>query len=173
MANVKHRVKKAHLTIAGRRDDQRYEKELRDLVERLGLGGSVDFQFDLTDAAKRDLICRSRIVVIPSAVEGFGIVVLEANASGVPIVASSGVPEGSVRDRYNGLRYPFGDVDKLSEAIVETLTNDQLHAELAANGVAFARNFGWQRVGAQFEAVVRMAATTGHANRAAHTHPKS
>jgi hypothetical protein len=61
----------------------------------------------------------------------------------------------------------------LSEAIVETLTNDQLHAELADNGVAFARNFGWQRVGAQFEAVVRMAATTGHANRAAHTHPKS
>jgi glycosyltransferase involved in cell wall biosynthesis len=173
MTQVTRQVKNAHLTIAGRRDDTRYAKELRNLVERLGLGDSVDFQFDLTEAAKHDLISASRIVVVTSAVEGFGIVVLEANASGVPVVASSGVPQGAVRDRFNGLRYPFGDIDALSKAIVEILTDEPLHAELSANGLAFARNFSWQTVGSQFEAVVQMAATTRPINRRAHDNPKS
>ncbi len=173
MPAVTRRVKMAQLTIAGRRDDARYEKELRELVERLGLGKSVDFQFDLPEAAKRDLIRSSSILVVPSVVEGFGIVVLEANASGVPVVASSGVPEGAVRHRYNGLRYPFGDIDAMGEAIVELLSDEQLRIELSTNGLAFAKGFGWQTVGSQFEAIVEMAAATRPTNRLAHANPKS
>jgi glycosyltransferase involved in cell wall biosynthesis len=173
MTAVTKVVDNAHLTIAGRRDDARYERELRDLVDRLVLGKSVDFQFDLTEDAKRDLIRSSSVLVVPSVVEGFGIVVLEANASGVPVVASSGVPEGAVRDRYNGLRYSFGDIDAMGEAIVEILSDEHLHAELSTNGLAFAKSFGWQTVGSQFEAVVEMAATNRHTNRRARANHKS
>jgi glycosyltransferase involved in cell wall biosynthesis len=173
MTAVTQRVKNAHLTIAGRRDDTRYEKELRELVDRLGLGKSVDFQLDLAEDAKRDLIRSSSILVVPSVVEGFGIVVLEANASGVPVVASSGVPEGAVRHRYNGLRYPFGDIEAMGEAIVELLSDVQLHAELSSNGLAFVKRFGWQTVGSQFEAIVEMAATSRHTNLQAQANPKS
>ena len=173
MTEVTRQVKNAHLTIAGRRDDTRYEKELRDMVERLGLRDSVDFRFDLSEADKRELIRSSRLLVVPSVVEGFGIVVLEAGACGVPVVASSGVPEGAVREGVNGLRYPFGNIDALGKAMVRMLTDEPLHAALSANGLAFARTHGWQTVGSQFEAAVELAAATHDANRLARATTKS
>jgi glycosyltransferase involved in cell wall biosynthesis len=154
MALVVRQVKAARLVIAGRRDDLGYEKELRNLVRRLGLEASVDFRFDLSEEAKRSLIGESRIVVLPSAVEGFGIVVLEANALGVPVVASTGVPEGAVRDGVNGLRYPFGDIPALADRIVQLLQDEALYSRLSLNASEQAERFSWSRVGPQFERVV-------------------
>ena len=154
MALVVRQVKTARLVIAGRRDDLGYEKELRNLVRRLGLEASVDFRFDLSEEAKRSLIGESRIVVLPSAVEGFGIVVLEANALGVPVVASTGVPEGAVRDGVNGLRYPFGDIPALADRIVQLLQDEALYSRLSLNASEQAERFSWSRVGPQFERVV-------------------
>ncbi|MFI5283095.1 MAG: glycosyltransferase family 4 protein [Candidatus Dormibacterales bacterium] len=154
MAEVVKQVPGARLTIAGRRDDMVYEKELRDLAVRLGIEGSVDFRFDLTDDEKRDLMLRSRILVITSAVEGFGIVAVEANALGIPVIASTGVPEGAVRDGYNGLRYPFGDPAALSDRIMQLLTDEDLYDRLSRNALEHGAKFSWSHVGAQFERVV-------------------
>jgi glycosyltransferase involved in cell wall biosynthesis len=154
MPAVLRHVKSARLVIAGRRDDVGYERELRALVERLGLHDHVEFHFDLTEDEKRALIEAARIVVLPSAVEGFGIVVLEANAYGVPVVASSGVPEGAVQDGLNGLRYPFGDTQALGDRIVQLLQDESLYSQLSQNAVRNAQQFSWSRVGAQFELVV-------------------
>lgn len=150
----------ARLVIAGRHDDLRYERELRAMVERLGLQGRVEFRFDLSEADKRRLIQESRVMVLPSAVEGFGIVVLEANACGVPVIASTGVPEGAVRDGFNGLRYQFGDIPALSRQIVKLLQDTALYASLSDNAMKNAQRFAWSRVGAEFESVVRKAASS-------------
>lgn len=154
MVEVVKLVPEARLTIAGRHDDLGYERKLRALVGELGLEASVEFRFDLTEEQKRELVRSSRVLVVPSAVEGFGIVVLEANACGVPVIASSGVPEGAVRDGMNGLRYPYGDVAALASAICKVLSDDQLHARLSESGREFARRFPWREVGAQYAAVV-------------------
>jgi glycosyltransferase involved in cell wall biosynthesis len=154
---VRERMPEARLTIAGRSDDLAYERQLHELVRDLRIGGSVEFRFDLSEARKRDLIRESRVLVVTSAVEGFGIVVLEANACGVPVVASSGVPEGAVRDGMNGLRYPYGDIAALSSAICKVLEDDQLHARLSQNGREFARGFAWRKIGAQYADVVEHA----------------
>jgi len=154
MALVVQHVKAARLVIAGRRDDAGYERELRALVARFGLEASVEFRFDLSEEAKRSLIGESRIVVLPSAVEGFGIVTVEANALGVPVVASTGVPEGAVRDGMNGLRYPFGDIPALAGRIVQLLQDDALYARLSSNARDQSQRFVWSRVGAEFEHVV-------------------
>ena len=154
MAAVVREVRPARLVIAGRRDDLKYEMELRDLVAQLGLGASVEFRFDVPEQAKRRLIGDSRILVVTSAVEGFGIVVLEANALGVPVVASTGVPEGAVRDGFNGLRYPFGDINSLAERIVHLLQDETLYMQLSLNAANYAQRFRWSRVGAEFEQVV-------------------
>ncbi len=155
IAEVKEQVKGARLTIAGRRDDVAYETELRTMVQRLGLGASVDFRFNLSDEDKRTLMQTSRILVITSAVEGFGIVAVEANACGIPVVASTGVPEGAVRDGFNGLRYPFGDSSALAAQILRLLQDDQLYEQLSRNALEHAARFKWSRVGAEFEQVVR------------------
>lgn len=157
MVEVVKNIPSARLTIAGRRDDVNYEHELRRLAARLDLGDHVDFRFDLTEAEKLDLYRASRVVVVTSAVEGFGIVVLEANACGLPVIASSGVPLGALEEGVNGLRYPFGDVEALSRRIVELLSDETLYAQLSESALKRVTAYSWSKVGAQFERVVEQA----------------
>ena len=155
---VRKSVPAARLVIAGRRDDLRYERELFDLVRRLDLTDAVEFRLDLDEDEKRDQIRSSRVLAVTSAVEGFGIVVLEANAFGLPVVASSGVPEGAVRDGFNGLRYKYADIADLSDRLTNLLIDTDLYSRLSKNARENARRFKWSRVGAEFEEVVRRAA---------------
>jgi glycosyltransferase involved in cell wall biosynthesis/SAM-dependent methyltransferase len=158
MVEVVKRIPQARLILAIRRDDLKYERELIELVDKLLLAKHVEFRFNVSEKEKRELLGSARALVVPSVVEGFGIVVLEANACGVPVIASSGVPEGAVRDDMNGLRYPYGDITALSAGISRVLLDDQLHARLSAAGREFARGFAWGKVGAQYAAVVQGAA---------------
>jgi glycosyltransferase involved in cell wall biosynthesis len=144
----------ARLTLAGYHDDLSYEADLRSLVERLGLEAAVNFRFGITSDEKRALLDSARALVLPSSVEGFGIVVLEANARQVPVVASSGVPTGAVAHERNGLRYPFGDIQALASAMLRIISDPDFHAELAARSFAFARLFEFRRVCGQYEAVL-------------------
>ena len=155
MKEVVAQIPKARLILAGRHDDRKYERRLEQLAEELGLKQSIEFRFNITEAEKRALLRSCRALVLPSSVEGFGIVVLEANACGTPVVASSGVPEGAVQHGNNGLRYPFEDTAALAHSMTQLLSNDELYARLSANSLAFVRQFGWQRVGAQYEQVLQ------------------
>jgi glycosyltransferase involved in cell wall biosynthesis len=165
MPTIINQVKAARLVIAGRRDDPDYEKELRDLAERLGVQRSIDFRFDVSESEKRRLIQESRVMVLPSAVEGFGVVVLEANAFGIPVVASSGVPEGAVRNGYNGLRFKFGDIEGLAQSVVQLLQDPALYSTLSSNATSNAKRFSWSRVGAEFETVVRQSSASAQSTR--------
>lgn len=150
MPEVLRRVPKAKLVLAIRRDDVKYEQELRMVARDLQLGDHVQFRTNVSEDEKRELLRSARTLVVPSAVEGFGIVVLEANACGVPVVASSGVPEGAVRDEWNGLRYAFGDIRALATSVCRMLEDEALHDRLAGNGRAFAREHAWSRIEPQF-----------------------
>ena len=131
----------ARLVIAGRRDEGSYLKELRELIRRLGIGKSVEFTFDLSEEAKRQLLGQARTLVVTSPVEGFGIVILEAAVQGTPAVVSEGVPAEVVAHGQNGLRVPFGDRQALAAALSAVLRSNELHATLAANAVEHARRF--------------------------------
>lgn len=125
----------ARLVIAGRRDDEGYEKELRAQVKSLRLAENVTFSLDLSEDDKRTLLRSARVITLPSPIEGFGIVLLEAAAEGTPAVVSDGVPEEVIREGYNGLRVPFGDTGELAAALSRTLTYEALHMTLARGAV--------------------------------------
>jgi len=154
LAQVVQRFPRAQLTIAGRHDDVAYEKRLVDLVRELDLEDHVEFRFNISEEVKRALLLRARALVLPSAVEGFGIVVVEANSCGVPVIASSGVPESVVRDEHTGLRYQSGDVDALAAAICRLFADEELHRSLSENARSFAQRFGWKSIGARYASVV-------------------
>ncbi|MCP9836379.1 glycosyltransferase family 4 protein [Cyanobium sp. N.Huapi 1H5] len=132
---------------------------LRELVERLGLGAVVQLLGALPDdGAVREWYRRSAVFCLPSIQEGFGIVFLEAMASGLPVVSTTAtaipevVPHGKA-----GLLVPPRDPAALAEAILKLLTDPALQAEQRAFGRAHVVPFSWDRVAERFLEAVNSA----------------
>ncbi len=101
------------------------------------------------------------VFVLPSMFqETFGLVVLEAFAAGLPVVAfrSGGVPE-LVEDRKNGLLVAQGDEAALLAGMRELLLDPQLRARLRAEGRRTADQFSWEATVDRLEATYRGAMT--------------
>ena len=79
------------------------------------------------------------VVVNASVAEPFGLTVLEAQASGVPVVATrSGGVTYYLTDGDNALLVPVGDAEALARALEQVLTDDQLAAQLGRHARALA-----------------------------------
>jgi glycosyltransferase involved in cell wall biosynthesis len=90
------------LTIAGS-GDAAYTASLQQNAHDLGLREQVSFAGEVRGQAKADLFAASDIAVFPSHTENFAMVVAEALAHGVPVVASKGTPWSGVEARGCGL----------------------------------------------------------------------
>ena len=133
----------ASLVIAGRREDERYHHELVDLAKSLGVAPHVRLEFDITEERKAELLCRARILLITSPLEGFGMTAIEANLFGVPVIATTGVPSDTVLDGFTGYRLPSGDIDAMAGHAARLLSNDKAWQSLSENAAAFAGNYTW------------------------------
>jgi glycosyltransferase involved in cell wall biosynthesis len=80
-----------NLTIAGGGPAD-YTRTLEDRASRLGLSQRTSFVGSVDDDARRTLFSQSDVLVLSSHSENFGMVVLEALAHGVPVIASKGTP---------------------------------------------------------------------------------
>lgn len=76
----------------------------------------------------------AEIYCVPSYMEGFGNVVLEAACAGVPTVGADiyGLQD-SIADGYSGLLYPSGDIGALADTLLKLANNDELRKELGHN----------------------------------------
>ena len=108
-------------------------EELLGLVDRLGLRGRVRFLGHRPDA--RDLIGLFDVLVVPSLTEGTPLIVLEAMAGGVPVVASAvgGIPDQVRHDR-EGLLIPPGDTTALGDVLLELLQDPDRARRLGEAG---------------------------------------
>jgi L-malate glycosyltransferase len=94
----------------------------RDLVETLGLADFVRFVGVVDDVVP--LLAAADVLLLPSETESFGLVALEAMASGVPVVASDvgGLPE-VVEHGVTGFLAPVGDVDTMAGYCLQLLAD--------------------------------------------------
>src|SRR3990167_6523919 len=131
------------LVIAGRKHPKFYSI-LEDLVKKLNLEKNVVFTGFIYDSDLPALYQLASLVVYPSFYEGFGLPVLEAMASGVPVVTSntSSLPE--VAEDAAVLVDPH-KVSGITTAMEEVLTNDDLRNEMVKKGLVQARRFDWER----------------------------
>ncbi|MBI5749738.1 MAG: glycosyltransferase family 4 protein [Nitrospinae bacterium] len=90
----------------------------------------------------------SDICVIPSKwEEPFGIVALEAMASGKPVVASRvGGLKDIVVDGETGFLVENGDVDGFTEKVALLIENESLRTEMGMKGIERAREYAWEKV---------------------------
>lgn len=107
--------------------------ELRKLCQMLGIEGHVHFAGFRGDL-ERVLPCLD-VLVHPAEMEGLGVSLLQAAASGVPVVATrvGGIPE-IVRDGINGLLIPPRNTKAISEAVIKLLSNPEGARRMGAEG---------------------------------------
>ncbi|HWD01782.1 MAG TPA: glycosyltransferase family 4 protein [Amycolatopsis sp.] len=112
-----------------------YVDELRWSVRRLGLGDRVSFRGPKAGARLDAAYDRADLVLLPSHAETYGMVVTEALARGIPVVASDvgGVPDALGRSADGvapGLLVPPGDVAALAAALRRWAGDAELRREL-------------------------------------------
>ncbi|MFN7899877.1 MAG: glycosyltransferase family 4 protein [Synechococcaceae cyanobacterium] len=148
-ALVRARLAAARLVIIG---DGPEHGRLRQRLELLQLGEAVRLLGAVPDdATVRQWYARSSVFCLPSEQEGFGIVFLEAMASGLPVVSTTAaaIPE-VVPDGQAGLLVPPRDPAALAEALLRLLQDPSLLARLRAGGRQQGRRFSWDQVAQRF-----------------------
>ena len=150
-----------HLYVAGEvsgAGNTSYRDGLEHLVASRGLAGDVTFLGALPRDELAALIRECALVLVPSRSETFGLVTLEAAASGVPVIASAapGLVD-SVRDGLTGVLVPGHDEHAWAAAIERMLRDPALRSRMARASVDHARARSWQNTAARVAAVYRRA----------------
>lgn len=134
----------------------------RDRIERmidaLGLRGRVELVGRVEGVAKTDLLRRSRVLLMPSRHETFGIVALEAFAAGCPVVGFNIAGLREVATGPAACLVAPGDEEALRTALEEWWRNPQLARDAGSKGPALARRYRWDEIALQQEAVYRQVA---------------
>lgn len=148
------RLPSARLILAG----GCYEKKLmygyERLVEESGLCQNVTFAGFVSDEQAVSMLNSSRIFVLPSVEEGFGLAVVEAMAVGLPCILSD-IP---------ALKENFGsaavfvkpqDAEGLAQAVLALLSDSKKRRELQKRGKRLAERFSWEAVARKELEVIR------------------
>ena len=145
------------LVLAGPVTRQGYRDEMVEMIAQAGLTGKVRVLPPVEPESRQhaDLMAALDAFVLPSRHEPFGIVVLEAWASGKPVVVSNvGGLTRLVEDGVNGLHFANGDVDSLQGRISALVTSSLMAQSLAEEGNREAReNYDWDNVAFQMEQI--------------------
>jgi glycosyltransferase involved in cell wall biosynthesis len=120
------------LVMIGQGDDRDW---LQDLAEKNGVSMHVHFLAQLSGAELAACYAACEIFALPSRGEGFGMVYLEAMASGKPVIGGlhGGAPE-VIQDGVTGYLVPHGDAAHLATCIETLLTNPTLAQEMGRKG---------------------------------------
>jgi glycogen synthase len=127
-----------------------HELELRRQAQELGLMEQGTFLGWIGDDVLHSLYPIADICVVPSIYEPFGLVALEAMASGCPcIVADTGGLREVVPHEEAGLRFRPRDPEALAEMTVRLLGDEQLGQRLVDEGLEHIRRFDWADIAEQ------------------------
>ncbi len=138
MAMIVRAVPDAHLVLIG---SGRFEKELREMVERIGLVLSVHFFDRIAQSGK--VFPVFDCYLMPSLEEGLGLALMEAQASGLPVVASRvGGMVDLIDDGRTGLFVEPNDPKQLADAVVRILTDPEFARALGIRAREFIEREG-------------------------------
>lgn len=129
------------------------EKDLRDQIYRLGLYNNVFLRGDVTDVTR--YYGNASVYLQPSRFEGFGIAILEAMASGLPVIAFDCPvgPRQIIRDETDGVLVPPGDVGEFARQIIRFVDDATLRERMGNAALEASSRFsidrtlrGWYRL---------------------------
>lgn len=155
MSRVRARLGPIPLVVTGRPlyDTTAFERA----IAEANLTDGVIRPGQLSETELLDVMSGARVVAFPSLYEGFGLPILEAMASGVPVVTSnvSSMPEVAGEA---GILVDPSDEEAIAAGIAQTLEDDATHAAMRQKGLERASLFTWERTAGQVLEVYREAA---------------
>ncbi|TVR59329.1 MAG: glycosyltransferase family 4 protein [Candidatus Competibacteraceae bacterium] len=139
-----------HYALVGIGEDERY---LQQLAQEQGVAGQVHLLGHVAPEELPRWYCAADVFAMPNReidgdTEGFGMVFVEAAACGTPALAGlAGGTGAAVVDGVTGLRVDGTDEARVAAALTRLLTDEELAARLARQGLERARReLGWERV---------------------------
>jgi glycosyltransferase involved in cell wall biosynthesis len=147
MAQVIREIPDATLTIVGNGDPV-YQNELKQLSIKLKLTENIVFrELGMHDSLQQKvkIMQEAWVLCFPSSREGFGLVVVEANACGTPTIATNvpGLRE-TVRNNDTGILVNR-DVDSLAKSIKLVLKDNELREKLSKRAFEWSMQFDWDK----------------------------
>ncbi len=156
-ASVRRAVPEARLVLAGRGPMQ---AELAAYAERLGEPGAVEFAGFIEPHRVPEVFAGADVFVLPSLEDTFGVVVVEAMASGVPVVCSKFAgASGYIREANDGRVVDPTRPGEMAQAMIELLRRPDLRRAMAARGREIARQFDAPQVAERFREAVAIASS--------------
>lgn len=148
MPDVRRVYPDARLAIVGQGPDRH---RLERIAWNLGLASSVHFYGYLDRQTRDNLLARAWVAVCPSAFEGFGVICLEANALGTPVVASqvAGLKD-AVLDGRTGHLVPYGDSAVLADALTDLVGDPAKRLAMGQAGREWAAAHSWDQSAHEF-----------------------
>jgi glycosyltransferase-like protein len=131
-----------------------YRDEFFSEVKRSGckLDEDIILLGNVPDESMAKLYAASDVFVFPSVKEGWGLVVLEAMASGLPVIASNIEPLTEyLRDGENSILVSPMDYEALANGIVRVIENPELRDRLTRNGRKTSESYSWRNTASRHE----------------------
>jgi len=139
----------AHVVIAG---DGQLREELTKQAGAPELAGRVTFIGSKTHVelpviyASADVLCAPSITASDGDKESWGVVIIEAAASGLPVVTTKRGKDETVLDGKTGFTVLQKDAAALSVALAKLLNSREMRKKMGAAAAEYARQFGWETI---------------------------
>lgn len=141
-----NKIGKWRFWVIGRAETKSYEKKIKNLAKDLNLGKKIKFWGYVSQAEKFELLAKSHLLINPSIHEGWGLVNIEANTFGVPVVAyrSPGLVD-SVKEKQSGILCNKGNYQEMAKLVYSLLNNQNYYKKLSGGAIKWAENFDWEK----------------------------
>lgn len=123
-----------------------YVYYLKEKIERMGLSSKVKFWGFVSQERKFELLARAHIMINPSVLEGFGLVNIESNSMGTPVVAykSRGLVDSVVEDK-SGVFCEENTPLEMADRVSNLLMDNKRLKSLSQSSVEWSKKFEWKR----------------------------
>ncbi|EKD94523.1 MAG: glycosyl transferase family protein [uncultured bacterium] len=143
--NILNKTGKYKFCVIGRPETDSYYKKVMDTIKEFGLINKIEFWKRPTDQEKYEILSRSFLFVHPSIREGWGLVAIEANVVGTPVIAypSQGLID-SVKDGVSGILTKSKSPEQLVIEIEKLAKDKKRYNKLSIGAKKWASKFSYE-----------------------------